>query len=94
MEEIEDLWVRTCHGTRVVSLYTHVAFLIAPDLAEQVRCSDVTLASPGVDVGDRLRVFAHVEKTSQDEVVHALRTHLQNYTKVIKIYTKMLLFYV
>ena len=72
--------MRTCHGTRVVSLYTHVALFIAPDLTEQVRSGDVTLASPGVDVGDRLGVFAHVEKTSQDEVVHALRTHLQNYT--------------
>ena len=64
----------------MVPLHAHVPLLASPDLAEQVRGRDVTLATPGVDVRDGLGVFAHVEETAENKIVHTPWAHLNGKT--------------
>ena len=74
----------------------HRAFLVSPDVAEEVGGGHVIVAAPRRQVTERLRVVQQVEQTAEKDVVGALWARLNTRTVHIKIYIiliKCLLFY-
>ena len=69
----------------------HRAFLVSPDVAEEVGGGHVIAAAPRRQVTERLRVVQQVEQTAEKDVVGALWARLNTRTVHIKIYIIILI---